>query len=293
MYSEEKMATFLSLLERFTPNPGVNETNIPHLFTFQETSPHNRCASVYEPALIILGQGKKHCYVDGQKYNYSVGQYLTLFLPMPIEAEVIEASPEKPLLMVAIKLDLVRIANLLLKIDRLPQPTKAQSSSVIFAKPMTNELLDPVIRLLRTLDSPIEQAVLSDLILEEIYFRLICQDHLGQLQELLQHHGQIHPISKVVNYIHKHLDEVVSVKELAEMVNMSTSGFRKTFREVMHMPPLQYAKSIKLNQAQTLLREGKNANEAGYLVGYNSPAQFSREYKRYFGYAPSATVHMT
>jgi AraC-like DNA-binding protein len=38
-----------------------------------------------------------------------------------------------------------------------------------------------------------------------------------------------------------------------------------------------------------LIREGKKANEAGYLVGYNSPAQFSREYKRHFGFAPSAT----
>jgi AraC-like DNA-binding protein len=57
----------------------------------------------------------------------------------------------------------------------------------------------------------------------------------------------------------------------------------------MHMPPLRYAKLIKLNQAQTLIREGKNASEAGYLVGYNSPAQFSREYKRYFGFVPSAT----
>ena len=47
--------------------------------------------------------------------------------------------------------------------------------------------------------------------------------------------------------------------------------------------------SIKLDRAQTLIREGKKANEAAYLVGYNSPAQFSREYKRHFGFAPSAT----
>jgi AraC-like DNA-binding protein len=38
-----------------------------------------------------------------------------------------------------------------------------------------------------------------------------------------------------------------------------------------------------------LIKEGKKANEAGNLVGYNSPAQFSREYKRRFGYAPSLT----
>ena len=83
--------------------------------------------------------------------------------------------------------------------------------------------------------------------------------------------------------------EAVSVDELAGMVNMSTSSFRKTFRDVMHMPPLQYAKAIKLDRAHALIREGKNASEAGYLVGYNSPAQFSREYKRHIGYSPSAT----
>jgi AraC-like DNA-binding protein len=105
----------------------------------------------------------------------------------------------------------------------------------------------------------------------------------------LQHRGQVQQISKAVDHIHRHLDQVVSVDELAGMVNMSTSGFRKSFREVMHMPPLQYAKSIKLDRAQILIQEGKNATEAGYMVGYNSPAQFSREYKRHFGYSPSAT----
>ena len=91
------------------------------------------------------------------------------------------------------------------------------------------------------------------------------------------------------DHIHTHMNEMVSVDDLAQLANMSTSGFRKSFREVMHMPPLQYAKSIKLNRAQLLIREGKNASEAGHLVGYNSPAQFSREYKRYFGFSPSAT----
>jgi AraC-like DNA-binding protein len=100
----------------------------------------------------------------------------------------------------------------------------------------------------------------------------------------------VQQISRAVDHIHTHLDWVVSVDELADMVNMSKSGFRQTFKEAMHMPPLQYAKAIQLNRAQTLTREGKNASEAGYLVGYNIPAQFSREYKRHFGYAPSATI---
>jgi AraC-like DNA-binding protein len=291
-YSADKMEEFVALLERHSPQEGLNETSIPDLVTFRQTDPHQRCPAVYEPALVILGQGKKHCYVDGRKYDYSAGYYLTLFLPMPIEVEVVEASADKPLLMAGIKIDLIKIANILLKMDRAgqrPAQSGSAGSSVIFAEPLNDELLEPIIKLLRTLDSPLERAVLGDSILEEIYFRLICNDHSGSLERLLQHRGQVQQISKVVDHIHQHLDQVVSVDELAGIVNMSTSGFRKTFREVMHMPPLQYAKSIKLNRAQALIREGKNVSEAGYLVGYNSPAQFSREYKRHFGYSPSAT----
>jgi AraC-like DNA-binding protein len=92
-----------------------------------------------------------------------------------------------------------------------------------------------------------------------------------------------------VEYIHQNLDKPVSVEQLADMVHMSRTSFYENFKEVMHLSPLQYAKSVKLDKAQSLIKEGRKANEAGYLVGYNSPAQFSREYKRHFGYAPSAT----
>jgi AraC-like DNA-binding protein len=230
--------------------------------------------------------------MHGQPYDYSAGRYLSLFLPIPLEVEVVEANPEKPLLMIGIKIDINKIANILLKMERggkMPAKPTHPNPSGIISEPINDNLLNPIIRLLRTLDKPTEQAILGDLILEEIYFRLICNDDTGSLQYLLQHRGQVQQISKVVEHIHQNLDEVVSVDALADMINMSTSAFRKTFRAVMHMPPLQYAKSIKLDHAQLLLREGKNASEAGFLVGYNSPAQFSREYKRHFGFSPSET----
>lgn len=290
--TKEKMEAFAALLERHAPNEGLNETGVPGFITYRETSSHGRRTLVYEPGIAILGKGKKHCYLDGKKYDYSVGNYLTLFLPMPVEVEVVEASEEEPLLMAGVKIDLIKIANILMKMD-MAQSSLATSEpgdpSAIFSRPLTDNLLDPTVRLLRTLDNPVERTVLGESILEEIYFRLICDDHTGSLQRLLQHRGQVQQISRVVDHIHQNLDEVVSVDNLAGLVNMSTSSFRKAFREVMHMPPLQYAKSIKLNRAQLLIQEGKNVSEAGYLVGYNSPAQFSREYKRHFGYSPSAT----
>ncbi len=290
-YSTTKMDEFVALLEKHTTQDGINETGIPDFVTYREMEPHGKTAVTYQAAIVVLGQGKKACYLDGKKYDFSAGRYLSLFLPFPLEVEVIEASPDKPLLMAGIKIDLLRIANILLKMD-LAEPVarpKPSHSSAIISESMNDAFLDPIIRLMQTLDNPLERAVLADPILDEIYFRLILNDASGALKRLLQHRGQIQDISKAVEHIHSHLNRVVSVDALAGMANMSTSGFRKAFREVMHMPPLQYAKSIKLNHAQTLIREGKNASEAGYMVGYNSPAQFSREYKRHFGFAPSAT----
>jgi AraC-like DNA-binding protein len=85
------------------------------------------------------------------------------------------------------------------------------------------------------------------------------------------------------------LDQPVSVERLAEMVHMGQTTFYQNFRSVMHVSPLQYAKSVRLHKAQVLILEGKNASEASHMVGYNNPAQFSREYERHFGYSPSAT----
>jgi AraC-like DNA-binding protein len=130
---------------------------------------------------------------------------------------------------------------------------------------------------------------LGKAIVDEVCYRLQTGERGSDLRVLLQQRGQIQRISKAVKQIHENVDKLVSVDELVGMVYMGRTSFYETFRDVMHLSPLQYAKSVKLNKAQLLLKEGKNACEAGYMVGYNSPAQFSREYRRHSGFAPSAT----
>ena len=161
--------------------------------------------------------------------------------------------------------------------------------SGIFSISLSDNLLNPFIRLFETMPDPREAAFLGESIIDEIYFRLLNCERGGELRHLLQQRGEIQRISKAVDYIHQNLDQPVSVEGLAKMVHMGQTSFYENFKKVMLMSPLKYAKSVKLDRAQMLIREGKKANEAGYLVGYNSPAQFSREYKRHFGFAPSAT----
>jgi AraC-like DNA-binding protein len=288
----EKMAELLDLMEEHTPQDGVFPTGIDNLFTFRASQPSQRTPQVYEPGIIIGVQGRKNIYLEGRRYDYCAGDFLATFVPMSVECEIPDVTPEKPLIGAGIIIDLNRIARLLLKMDiveRPPVKPEEMDASGIFSGTIKDNLLDAAIRLFKTLSSRSEAAVLGEAIIDEIYFRILIEEQGGTLKYLLQQHGQIRQIAKAVEYVHRNLDKPISVDDMADIVNMSSSGFHKKFKEVMHLSPLQYAKSIKLSRAQAYIMEGKSVSEAGYMVGYSSPAQFSREYKRHFGVVPSAT----
>ena len=279
------------LITQHAPENGVHETAVEHLVIFRESQSQGRIPWVYEPAVIVAAQGRKHVYLDGARYEYGAGRFMALFMPMAIECELIDVSEQHPMLGIGIRLDRHRLANLLLKMDSVaqqpPRPDVADTSG-IFSAPIPIKLLEATIRLLRTLDDPGEAAVLGEAIVDEIYYRLLREERGGALQVLLRQQGQIQQVSRAVEHLHENLDRNISVDELAGLVNMSSSGFHKKFKDVMHVSPLQYVKLIRLNKARTLILEGRSVSEAGYLVGYNSAAQFSREFKRQFGMVPSA-----
>jgi AraC-like DNA-binding protein len=291
-YQQDKFEEFASLVEQHAPQEGPNYASLDGVGTFKASATQGRIPVLDLPAIWIVAQGKKVCYVGNQKYEFHTGNVLVMFYPIPVEYEIVAASPETPYLIAGVAIDLARMSGVLLRMDRIEgtpaKPAKVDPSS-IFSAQLTDDLLDPFIRLFSLLDNPRDAAMLGNSILDEIYYRLLCGERGGELRFLLQQRGEIQRISKAVEYIHQNLDKPISVEGLAKMVHMGQTSFYENFKNVMHVSPLQYAKSVKLHQAQMLIKEGKKANEAGYLVGYNSPAQFSREYKRHFGYAPSLT----
>jgi AraC-like DNA-binding protein len=291
-YDSEKFEEFVSLVALHSPQEGVNVTPIPDFGTFKASATQVRNPVIDAAAFFIVGQGRKNCYVGDKVFDYSPGKALVMFYPLAVEAEFVEASPDRPFWAAGVRVDLGRLAEVLLRLDRIDGASAkppAVDPSAVLTIPLTDSLLDPFIRLFESLPDRRDAAMLGDSIVDEIYYRLLSGERGAELRFLLQQRGQIQMISKAVEHIHQNVDKPVSVDDLAEMVHMSRPTFYENFRTVMHISPLQYAKSVKLDRAQTLIREGRKANEAGYLVGYNSPSQFSREYKRHFGYAPSAT----
>lgn len=292
-YNPVKLNELRELIDRHTETDMIRELRpIPgfHLFKTDKIQPQS-APVLYRPGIFIGVQGEKVMNLNGRPYDYNPGHFLTLFIPMTIECMVVKASPEEPIMGAFLSFDQGILARIMMKLDRTGySPALPDEDSVIsgiYTSELNDRLLNGFIRLTEALDDPVEAAVLGESIIDEIYFHILYSEQGGIFHSLLHQNGQIQQISRAVDYVHSHLDRSVSVDELAGTVNMGSSNFHRKFKEVMHLSPLQYMKKIKLSTAQALISEGSSVSEAGYRVGYKSPSQFSREYKRFFGSAPS------
>ena len=90
---------------------------------------------------------------------------------------------------------------------------------------------------------------------------------------------------------HHYASPSLSVKEVSESCFVSESYLRKLFSNTLTRSPFQYITDVRMQKAEMLLYEKRPVAEIARLVGYSDVYQFSRAYKRYYGYAP--TVHLS
>ncbi len=271
---------------------GFTPTFIDGVGVYKTTQIQCKSPVLYEPFICLITQGEKACHVGDTSFNYKAGDFFINFLPLPVGTQVVEASVEKPLLSAVLYINLVRLANMVLKIERLESeslPKIPRESSCVVVGKADPPLVQTFNKLMKVGANEMESAILGDSIIDEIYYRILTGEYGYTLRMLLNQYGQIQPISKVISFIHSNMDRTIQIEELASIANMSKTTFFNAFKKLMHVPPMQYVKSYKLQKAQILLKQGMQANEASFHVGYNSFPQFSREYKRFFGYSPSQT----
>ncbi|WP_141955904.1 AraC family transcriptional regulator [Actinoallomurus bryophytorum] len=239
--------------------------------------------------LALIAQGAKRIALGDRVYEYRAGQYLVASVDLPITGHYTEAGPERPALGFGLTLHPAAIAELLLEADPgdLP-PAGGGAPSGMAVSDAPGELVDAVIRLLRLLDRPRDMTVLAPMIKREILWRLIAGEqgavvrHLGLADSSLTH------IARAVRWIREHYPQSFRVEDLARLCGMSLSAFYRNFHAVTAMSPIQFQKQIRLQEARLLLATHPgDVTGIGYRVGYDSPSQFSREYRRRFGVPPS------
>jgi AraC-like DNA-binding protein len=263
-----------------------SETPVEGFFAFCSESRSEFEAMFYEPVMCVVLQGAKEAHLEDRTVRYSAGMSLIVSHALPVNAGVIDASPERPYVSLALKIDLATVRSLYDEIGPAGGQDRAAHSMSVAGGDAP--LIDAMGRLFRLAQDPVEVQALAPLVLREIHFRLLRARHGGMLRQLLLHESPASRISKAIALIRNRFTTPLTVGELAAAAGMSQSTFHEHFKTVTSTTPLQYQKELRLMEARRLLLGGgKSVAACAYDVGYESPTQFSREYARKFGVPPS------
>ncbi|WP_148599158.1 AraC family transcriptional regulator [Aquisphaera giovannonii] len=275
-----------SLLDEVAVDEGMNRTAVEGVTVGRVSKSAPRGPVVYQPKILIVGQGRKRAYLGGEVYQYDPYNYLVLSVPIPAECET-EASPEEPLLILAISVEPTMLGEMILEMDEPLIPAAGPTPRGISSSPMTEDLAGAVIRLLECLRSPLDSRMLGAQTVREIVYRVLLGEQGGALRSLASRDEHFARIARVLKHIHAEYASPHSVEGLARKARMSVAAFHHYFKLVTASSPLQYIKRVRLDQARLLMaHDGHNASTAARAVGYESASQFSREFKRLFGVTP-------
>ncbi|HEY3742356.1 MAG TPA: AraC family transcriptional regulator [Bryobacteraceae bacterium] len=275
-------------LNRVAHREGIHPSALEGVSLMRVSCPIPRSPVLYEPSIVIVGQGRKRGFLGDQVYVYDAHNYLVLSVPLPFECET-EATLGKPLLAVSIKVDLGMLAELLMKMEHSPQSVAVPQG--IYSTHLDEKLSENAVRLLECLGSPVEARILGPAIVREITYRVLCGEQGGALRAAAALHSRFGQVNRALQRIHTEYAQDLTVEALADRAGMSPSAFHQNFKAVTSTSPLQYLKTIRLHKARMLMvYEGLRAGTAAERVGYESSSQFSREFKRLFGASPVEEV---
>ncbi len=283
-----------SILIRHTPTTGTHVTNIPSLSIVRAEETSEPLVSVYKPSICVVAQGAKTAMIAEQSYRYDPYSFLITSVDLPIVGQISEATPAIPYLGLKLSFDTDVILDVVQLMDHSLIAKNARTNETaagITVNPMSPSIMDTVVRLLQLLDQPRDIPVLAPLMIRELVYRILQSEHGHVLYPFAVTDSYSSRIARTIQFIKQHYNEPLEMEQLARDVQLSSSAFHKHFKRITTMSPLQYQKTIRLQEAQRLmLTEAIPAGDAAFMVGYESPSQFSREYARLYGKPPMQNI---
>jgi AraC-like DNA-binding protein len=92
---------------------------------------------------------------------------------------------------------------------------------------------------------------------------------------------------RTCEYLLAHLEEEVSLDQLAASVGLSAAHFCRAFKRSTGVPPHRWQLSRRVERAQTLLTDTDlPLIEVAAQVGYNDPNQLGRVFRKHLGTSP-------
>lgn len=287
---ESKYTLIRDIIIRNISKAGNYPTSINGVSIVRRDEPTDFERCFYNYTCIFVLQGKKQMIFGSNANSYKKGQYVLSCADIPAICRVEEASCDKPFVGILLQFDSTLMTRLILE-TKQQKPLSFENKYLAVAD-SDEELTDAFYRLAQLIEKPeSEQEIMSPIIIKEIYYRLLTGPVGYQLRLINTKGSRSNQILQAISIIKQRYIEKLNMDELALSVNMAPSSFYRNFKKVTQVSPLQYQKQLKLNEAQRLMLSGNyDAATASYEVGYESPTQFSREYKKMFGNPPKTDV---
>lgn len=288
------MSKMIDLLEELATNDGgAVESKLKGVRFFKDTRHVRRRPMLYNPGICIVASGHKEGTLGGQFFRYDADNYLVTSVAMPFECESFP-DKDKPLLGMYIDIDMGQLNDLITQMDLQAEVDQLEDNDYplgIGPSAMDEDMKDAAIKLLKALRSEKEARILAPGLVRELYYRALCGSQAPVLYSLAKGRSTFSQVARAINILKGNYSDKHDVQQLADSAHMSVSAFHKAFKEITADSPLQYLKKIRLAHARDLIvQQNMKAYLAADAVGYESPSQFSREFKRHFGQSPAEVM---
>jgi AraC-like DNA-binding protein len=263
-------------------------TPLPWVSLVRRATPTAVGRGMLQPSVCLLVQGDKEMLVGERVLRYGPGAYVQAAMPIPVSGRIVRASDAEPYYGIRIDLDPKQVAAFILEME-LPVRSEREETPVVTVEPAADAMLEAFLRLLLLLDRARagDLPVLGRLLKQEIMYHLLTASGGITLTRGVLGGKREKAVGRAISWIREHYDEPLKISSLAETVHLSPSVLHRRFKAATVMSPLQYQKQVRLLEARKLLMSGGvEASSVAYQVGYESPSQFSREYRRLFGASP-------
>ncbi|MBD2060636.1 helix-turn-helix transcriptional regulator [Oculatella sp. FACHB-28] len=94
----------------------------------------------------------------------------------------------------------------------------------------------------------------------------------------------------MIEYIHVHLSEELSLTDLANHLNLSVFHFARLFKNSLQLSPHQYVLQNRVERAKQIIAVSTNENliDIALQVGFYDQTHFGKAFKRFVGVSPKA-----
>jgi AraC-like DNA-binding protein len=264
------------------PCQGYNPTSLQSVRILRSETVLRDVPVLYKPGAVFVLRGRKQGLLDGEVYRYDEEHYLAVSVPVPFRMQS-EASPENPLIAVYVEFDMAMVAEIVAIIAEGRSGFDRAKVRSLASSRMTPDIADVLQRLLRALLDPLDAAVLGADILRELHYRVLLGPQGAAMISALQQLGTSGRLIQSIMRLRDSYGSNITVTALASEAGMSVPSYHVHFKALTGSSPMQYVKSVRLHEARLMIaRQGQSIAEVAASVGYASPAQFSRDFKRHF-----------